>query len=139
MPRHEGALPARPPVDRGAVMAKMREVVCGRRPTTAVPDRIRFWIGWGAAIAALATLGFLLATGVQQTASPYKAVALVLLVGWTVLPPMFFWFDNFVLWRIEKQKNATQFESMDEFKHGQESSRNLWLALVALLAGIYFH
>ena len=89
MPRHEGALPARPPVDRGAVMAKMREVVCGRRPTTAVPDRIRFWIGWGAAIAALATLGFLLATGVQQTASPNKAEALELVLGWQDMPPMF--------------------------------------------------
>jgi hypothetical protein len=52
---------------------------------------------------------------------------------------MFFWFDYFVLWRIENQKKATQFGTLDEFKHGQELSRDLWLALVALLAGIYFH
>lgn len=51
---------------------------------------------------------------------------------------MYFWFDYFVLWDAEKQSKSTRFATLDEFRHGQELSRNLWLAIVALIAGIYF-
>lgn len=129
-----------PPHISGAEVAiKMWQVVSSRGPVVTVPDLIRFWIGWFAAIAALATVFFLFATQAHEPASSSKPAALVLLVGWTVLPPLFFWFDYFVLWQLEHQKKNPQYLPLDEFKHGQEVSRNLWLALVALLAGIYFH
>jgi hypothetical protein len=55
---------------------------------------------------------------------------------WLIVPPIYFWFDYFVLWRWENIQSPPLGLTLEQFKHGQDLSRNLWLALVTLLAGL---
>jgi hypothetical protein len=54
---------------------------------------------------------------------------------WTIIPPFWFWFWYFVIWQTEPK---TERSPVEEFKWGQELSRNLWLAIVAVMAVVYF-
>jgi hypothetical protein len=61
------------------------------------------------------------------------------LVFWAIVPPAYFWYEYFVLWKGAKATNAVSAGvTLDDFKHGQEVSRNIWLAFVVLLAALYF-
>jgi hypothetical protein len=63
-------------------------------------------------------------------------VRVVALVVWGVLPPLYFWFENFFLWQgDDAPKDHDQFE---RWKYGQELSRNIWAGLLAVLAILYF-
>jgi hypothetical protein len=88
-----------------------------------------------AAIAAIATIGALLLDPPTNNlaASGKPAWALVALVLWAVVPPMWFWLEHFYVWR-----GAGIADTFDLHKYGQEVSRNIWLAFVALLAALYF-
>ena len=90
------------------------------------------WVG--------ATLGFVaLLLGPLGFGDPlgsdhsFKAVRVVLLVLWTVGPPVWFWYEFFYLY-----KRVRNPEDWDRFKHGQDQSAKIWLALVAVLFGLYF-
>lgn len=119
---------------------KVIDVLSGRKLRHSAPDTFRFYCGWLGSIFAVITIVVLALQGspTEANSKTLSAVALPLLVVWTIVPPMYFWFDYYVLWHIESQNKTTQFATLDEFKHGQELSRNLWLAIVALLAGLYF-
>lgn len=119
---------------------KIWDVVTGRKLRQNPTDCIRFACGWIGVIFALVTLVVLLVSAppVPSVSEHLKLIALPFLVIWTVVPPIYFWFDYFVLWHIESRNKTTTFVTLDEFKHGQELSRNLWLAIVALLAGLYY-
>jgi len=119
------------------VVSKIADVLTGKKIRTGT-DRARFYLGWAGSVFAVVTLIVLVWVGLSPSKYDAKATALPFLVAWTIAPPMYFWFDYFVLWRIESQSGTRTFRTLDEFKHGQELSRNLWVAIVALLAGIYF-
>lgn len=122
------------------IVEKVLDVVIGRKLLTNPTDCVRFVCGWIGTIFALITLVVLLANAppVPSANNHLKLVALPFLVIWTVVPPIYFWFDYFVLWHIESRNKTTTFSTLEEFKHGQELSRNLWLAIVVLLAGLYY-
>ena len=54
---------------------------------------------------------------------------------WVLVPPMWFWFEYFGIWRYE-DKQARQ--SRGEFQLGQELSAKIWLAAVTALGILYF-
>ena len=64
---------------------------------------------------------------------PVKVLQAVLLVIWIVGPPVWFWYEFFYLY-----KRANNPEDWDRFKHGQDQSAKIWLALVTVLFGPYF-
>jgi hypothetical protein len=103
-------------------------------------ERLRFVMGWAACVFAIATfivIGWGTHCYLPNHREDLKTLVLPFLALWTIAPPMFFWFDYFVLWHLEKMHKTSQFADLSEFKHGQELSRNLWLAIVAILAAIY--
>jgi hypothetical protein len=53
---------------------------------------------------------------------------------WILLAPMWFWFEYFFLFQDETKSGV----KLEEFKHGQDQSAKIWLALVTVLAGLYF-
>ena len=127
-------------MSQSSVAEKVADVLTGRKLRGNPIDRIRFYAGWAASIFAVITLVVLgvNAPPIPSASERLKTIALPFLAVWTVVPPMYFWFDYFVLWHIETKHNTGQFASLDEFKHGQELSRNLWLVIVALLAALYY-
>jgi hypothetical protein len=64
---------------------------------------------------------------------PIKVLQAVFLVTWIVGPPLWFWYEFFYLYK--RTKNS---EDWDRFKHGQDQSAKIWLALVIVLFGLYF-
>jgi hypothetical protein len=119
--------------------SKIVDVLTGRRIFIDT-DRARFYLGWAASVLAVltvASIAWKYQYGPGKDKENLKRLVLPWLAFWTVVPPMFFWFDYFVLWHIEKERGAGNFVDLSEFKHGQELSRNLWLAVVAVLAAIY--
>jgi len=96
-------------------------------------DNVRCVLGWIATIVAGATLVYVVC--IRLRSSTFKAtdypLVFVFLALWTIVPPAFFWFEYYVVWKPEQRRNPTQ--SLDEFKHGQELSRNVWLAVLAFL------
>lgn len=64
-----------------------------------------------------------------------KESARPFLILWTVLPPVWFWVEHHLIWETAHPDQRGKFET---FKHSQEVSRNIWLAFVAILAGLYF-
>jgi hypothetical protein len=90
-------------------------------------------LAWVAAALYLPTVWFLLARSGTDNAT--KASARAILILWTVIPPAWFWIEYHLIWLTANPKERGEF---DEFKHAQETGRNIWLALVAVLAGLYF-
>lgn len=58
------------------------------------------------------------------------------LIWWTILPPLWFWAEYWLLCRSDPC--ASKVGELDRFKHAQELGRNVWLAFVALLAAFFF-
>lgn len=126
------------PEIKATVVSKVWDVLSGQRIVSNT-DRVRFGIGWVGSIFAIFTAAILAWRGFPTQHQDLKEVALPFLLIWTIAPPMYFWFDYYVLWYVEGLNGNRQFATLEEFKHGQELSRNLWLAIVALLAAVYFH
>jgi hypothetical protein len=97
------------------------------------------WKNWVTFLAGtLATLAgattvYLMRT--EPAGSSRPVWALSALIFWAVILPAWFWFDYFCIWKTEPHPPGAP---LDQFKHGQELSRNIWLAFVALLVGFYF-
>ena len=53
---------------------------------------------------------------------------------WILVPPLWLWYEYCFLYR-EDDPNPLLFE---RFKYGQELTRNLWLAITAVLVLLYF-
>ena len=62
---------------------------------------------------------------------PVKIHQAIMLAFWIVIPPIWFWAEFYFLY----DGGATH---LDEFKHGQDQSSKIWLALVTVILGMYF-
>ncbi len=98
--------------------------------------KMKWIVGWLATIGLLASLilGFF---GVWEKFNPHNhiKVAQAIVLGiWILLAPMWFWFEYFFLFQDETKSGV----KLEEFKHGQDQSAKIWLALVTVLAGLYF-
>jgi|GEM_PF-2806764 len=95
-------------------------------------DAWRIWLSFSAGLTA-AIAGLITVVGLirepDPKGTPWARVALVL---WTVIPPAYFWFEYFVMWK------PTRAISLEEIKYDQEVCRNIWLAFVVLIAALYF-
>lgn len=99
-------------------------------------NRVTFLAGAVATIAGAITICLMIAEPPSTSRPAWAFSALIL---WTVFPPAWFWFEYFCIWKSENYINGTDSSNaLDRFKYGQEVSRNIWLAFVALLAGFYF-
>src|ERR1019366_447594 len=54
---------------------------------------------------------------------------------WILGPPIWFWIVYFFIY---KEPSAAGRPKLEEFKHGQDQSSKIWLALVTVLLGLYF-
>ncbi len=104
------------------------------RPSENGPQTLRWVVGWMAAILAGWTVFYTIRHAKKPPGN--KRTAVVLLLLWTLLPPIFFWFDYFVIWPNELKLPDPSFAKLEEFKYGQELSRNVWLAFVAVVATV---
>lgn len=95
----------------------------------------RTFMAWAAAMVGLVALllGPLGFGDPLDSNHPVKVLQAVILVIWIVGPPVWFWYEFFYLY-----KRAKNPEEWDRFKHGQEQSAKIWLALVTVLFGLYF-
>jgi len=66
---------------------------------------------------------------------PVKVAEAIVLGLWVLLPPIWFWYEYFFLY---KDIPKVEREKIEEFKHGQDQSAKLWLALITVLLGLYF-
>ena len=96
---------------------------------TMYPDRWRNNVVGGmfliSAVLFIATVIFM---GLATTTRSMGAKCLLIL--WAVAPPVWFLFEHFFIWKPKPD--------FPEFKHGQEPSRNIWLAFVGVILALYF-
>jgi hypothetical protein len=64
-----------------------------------------------------------------------RILAKVALILTALLPPLWLWIEYCFIWKVVGENCRP---SLEEFKYGQEVSRNIWLAFVALLSALYF-
>jgi hypothetical protein len=62
----------------------------------------------------------------------------VVMIGWTILPPILFWAEYFGIYRREAQKLRPTPQDFDEFKYSQDISSKIWIAVSAALLILYF-
>ena len=76
-------------------------------------------------------------TKTLSTAGKQKAA---LLLFWVLVPPVWFWFEYFFLYRYDPLilPNGDAKPDWDNFKYGQDLSAKIWLALVTALTILYF-
>ena len=67
-----------------------------------------------------------------------KIAQVIVAIAWTVLPPIWFWYEYFFIYR-KGHADGTQPPDFDMFKYGQDVSAKIWLAVVAALFVLYFH
>lgn len=90
-------------------------------------------ISWLAAILFVITTGFMITT--PESAGDARNAARKHLILWAIVPPAWFWIEHHLIWQTAPKDLRGDF---DQFKHSQELSRNIWLAFVATLGGLYF-
>ena len=97
---------------------------------------VRKTVGSVSAILALASLAFScwgFAEGFTIE-SPVKVAQAIILAGWIVLPPVWFWLEFYLLYLPD----PSSYEGWDQYKYGQELASKIWLALVTALLVLYF-
>ena len=95
----------------------------------------RRFIAWaGAALGFVALLlGSFGSSDPLDSEHPVRMLQRVSLVIWIVGPPLWFWYEFFYLYK--RTKNS---EDWDTFKHGQDQSTKIWIALAIVLLGLDF-
>jgi len=81
------------------------------------------WV-WAATISVVVAIALRL-----QWPTEKKLFSYILVGAWTLVPPIWFLYD----WCKFEPKDASNFE---HFKYSQELARNIWLALIVVLAAI---
>jgi len=66
--------------------------------------------------------------------NPIKVAQVIILAGWIVLPPVWFWVEFYLLYLPD----PSSYESWEHYQYGQELASKIWLALVTTLLGLYF-
>ena len=81
----------------------------------------------------------------EKSLTPIGKWKIVTLLFWILVPPCWFWFEYFFLYRYDPQtipggthKPDWHKADWDNFKYGQEVSSKVWLALVTALTILYF-
>ncbi|MCB1716505.1 MAG: hypothetical protein KDK04_10245 [Candidatus Competibacteraceae bacterium] len=59
---------------------------------------------------------------------PFKLVAKLGIAFWTLGPPIWFWFEYFLLY-----KHFGDPTKLEEFKHGQQVSASIWAGVIAFM------
>src|SRR5580698_7355589 len=94
----------------------------------------RWGVGLVASVFAILSLGFArwdFAKHFDDKRHWVATAQAIVLAAWVVLPPIWFWFENFFVYKDHGYPN----EDWERFKYGQDQSSKIWLALVtALLA-----
>ena len=91
--------------------------------------------GWLSFVALLATGGFFIWAALYPCKAT-KEVAQWWLLGWALLPPVWFWCEYHFIWLTERDES--QKPGLAHLQHSQEVSRNIWLAIVGLIAARFF-
>lgn len=86
--------------------------------------------GWIAGSAAVITFFALLPLAWFSKCQP---LMYALAISWAVIPPAWFWYEFFFIYRKEGWGNPRAFEA---YKHGQQVSAAIWLAIAATLGAI---
>jgi hypothetical protein len=97
-------------------------------------------MGWTAAVFLVISVGVCF-WGFGQGFDPHKLskIAQAILLGlWVLAPPIWFWYEYFFLYSTYTAPSGAAKPLLEEFKHGQDQSAKIWLALVTLLFGLYF-
>jgi amino acid transporter len=65
---------------------------------------------------------------------------LVILLGWMVIPPLFFWIEYFGIYRRTRgyNLNAPPPKDWEMFKYAQDISAKIWIAVTTALLILYF-
>jgi hypothetical protein len=66
---------------------------------------------------------------------PIKKCETILLVFWVCVPPAWFWFEYFFLFKRVTNPAPDDFEKL---KYGQDLASKIWLAVVSALLMLYF-
>jgi len=108
-------------------------------------NRWQVWMGWisglfGVVSIAIAFLHGFSGIGAKfDPTSRLKVTQAIFLCIWIVVPPVWFWFEYFFLYKEITPPAAPPLKpTMDEYKHGVDVSSKIWLALVTVLLGLYF-
>ena len=98
------------------------------------PEWARTIIGWVSAVLLVLSIVY---GAVTLRESNFKLEASTQAVSATciVVPPCWFWFEYFGLYRYDSGAHKPDWDS---FKYGQDVSSKVWLALVTTLTILYF-
>jgi hypothetical protein len=93
-----------------------------------------------AALSSPSGVGLPAAAEREKTLSAVGKMKAEILLFWVLVPPCWFWFEYFFLYRYDKETlpNGDKKPDWDNFKYGQEVSSKVWLALVTALTILYF-
>ena len=101
------------------------------------PKTLHTWCQRWFGIASTLLLVYSIKLGMQEFGvgfckdDPIKVRQAFFLGLWIILPPIWFWFEYYFLYKGGAA-------GLEELKHGQDQSSKIWLALVTLLLGMYF-
>jgi hypothetical protein len=65
-----------------------------------------------------------------------KIAETIILLCWTVLPPVWFWLEYYYVYK--PPKDARPRDDFESFKYGQDISSKIWLSVVSALLILYF-
>jgi len=65
-----------------------------------------------------------------------KILEAIIVVGWLLLPPVYFWYEYFYVYG--RTRNAAARADLESFKYGQDVASKIWIAVVSALLALYF-
>ena len=74
-------------------------------------------------------------TAAEKGITPVGQAKMLILVGWILLPPVWFWLEYF---GVYTHGRAGDPDDLDSFKYGQDISSKIWLATITALTILYF-
>lgn len=95
------------------------------------PPHVYPWMWALSTAASLLALGSIV-YGVLSFGKPANEIKFVLLGSWALLPPLWFLIEGFVVYPRLGLPNT-----FDKFKYGQDVASKFWVAVGAVLAGLY--
>jgi hypothetical protein len=97
------------------------------------PELARTIIAWVSA--ALLVLSIAYGVKTLKSLTELGRYKVLILLFWIAVPPCWFWFEYFGLYRYDSGAHKPDWDS---FKYGQDVSSKVWLALVTTLTILYF-
>jgi hypothetical protein len=70
-----------------------------------------------------------------ESRDPIKVWQAVIVIGWLLVPPIYFWIEYFWLY---KKSTAPGKPDLETFKYGQDVSSKIWIAATSALLALYF-